>query len=59
MEYEIRNRKTATVFFWHDGVWLDVIACGDLGISGWIACLKRAGFPMCYLKKNRRRRDER
>ncbi len=51
-------------YFWHpsDQCWYDVLACGDLGVEGWVRCLKRAGFCICRLKikgldKKQRRRS--
>lgn len=54
MNYEIRNQKTARIFFWqtHDRVWMDVIACGGASIAEWARDLKRAGYCICRLKKS-------
>lgn len=52
MEYEIRNPDTAKIFFWaaQHQCWLDVISCGDSGISGWVQTMKRVGIPICHIK---------
>lgn len=57
MEYEIRNPATAHTFFWcpAEQCWLDVIACGDFGVTDWIELFKRAGYCMCKLKGRKKR----
>lgn len=51
MIYEVRSPATAKFFFWYDGVWLDVIRCGDLSIKGWVQVLRNAGFPIAEAKR--------